>query len=227
MPAIRKTVELFARYLQPDGPIIEIGSYYPPGNAYVSDFRPLFPGRKFIGCDIRDGEGVDQIENAEELTFRSDFAGTILMMDVLEHLRNPWTAVSEAHRVLRKDGLLLISVPFDYRIHGWPSDYWRFTAAGLYHLLREFPQRAVFSVGPFHKPEHVFALVSKSRDVSMFPPAVRALFKSHWEGTWITLQERMREFFGFVLGRANWGVTVFDPREADYYRLPERQVTHQ
>ena len=46
---------------------------------------------------------------------------------------------ADVKRVLRDEGLLALSVPFSYRLHGFPSDYWRFTASGIYTLLAEFP----------------------------------------------------------------------------------------
>ncbi|MGQ9784823.1 MAG: methyltransferase domain-containing protein [Armatimonadota bacterium] len=55
---------------------------------------------------------------------------------VLEHLRDPWMFFKEAYRVVRPEGFLIIAVPFIYREHGSPFDYWRFTDAALCHLAR-------------------------------------------------------------------------------------------
>lgn len=55
----------------------------------------------------------------------------ILCTEVLEHTLQPFDAVAELHRMLKTDGLLFLSVPFNYRIHGPLPDCWRFTEYGL------------------------------------------------------------------------------------------------
>ena len=38
-------------------------------------------------------------------------------------------------KLLVKNGIILISVPFSWRIHGYPFDYWRFTPDGIKALF--------------------------------------------------------------------------------------------
>ena len=73
----------------------------------------------------------------------------ILCTEVLEHLPNPQACVDEMHRLLRKDGLLLASVPFFYPVHADPYDFQRFTEDGLRHLFREFKLVEVFRMGGY------------------------------------------------------------------------------
>lgn len=73
----------------------------------------------------------------------------ILCTEVLEHLPNPQACVDEMHRLLRNDGLVLISVPFFYPVHADPYDFQRFTEGGLRHLLREFKSVEVFRMGGY------------------------------------------------------------------------------
>src|SRR5262249_23820064 len=102
--SIRASVRIFAETFRPPGPVYELGSYYPAGFEKLGDLREFFPGVEFLGCDVRSGPGVDRVEDAEALTFADSLAGTILMFELLEHLRHPHKAVAEAHRVLRPDG---------------------------------------------------------------------------------------------------------------------------
>ena len=66
---------------------------------------------------------------------------------VLEHVDDCHLAVSEIHRILRPNGLLLVGVPFMQPLHRAPEDYWRFTEFGLRWLLRAFDVLDVVPLG--------------------------------------------------------------------------------
>ena len=62
----------------------------------------------------------------------------IVCTEVLEHTLQPFNAVTEIRRLLKPGGLVFISVPFNFRIHGPLPDCWRFTEHGLKVLFSEF-----------------------------------------------------------------------------------------
>ena len=72
---------------------------------------------------------------ASAIPVRPNCADTVLLLDVLEHLPAPATAIDEAARVLKPGGQLLLSVPFLYPTHDAPYDYQRWTLHGLRKLL--------------------------------------------------------------------------------------------
>jgi SAM-dependent methyltransferase len=74
----------------------------------------------------------------------------ITCTDVLEHTRAPWRAVDELFRLLRVEGVLYLSVPFNFRIHGPAPDCWRFTEWGLRELLSDFE---ILEVNALETPE--------------------------------------------------------------------------
>lgn len=55
----------------------------------------------------------------------------VVCLEVLEHVRDPWAALSEFARVLRSDGVLIFSMPFLYPVHDAPYDFQRLTQYGL------------------------------------------------------------------------------------------------
>lgn len=69
--------------------------------------------------------------DASRLPFLDESMDTIVMLEVLEHLRSPNEAMREIARVLRPGGRLLLSMPFLYPIHDAPYDYQRLTRHGL------------------------------------------------------------------------------------------------
>jgi ubiquinone/menaquinone biosynthesis C-methylase UbiE len=62
---------------------------------------------------------------------------TVLCTQVLEHLEDPCGALREMRRVLRDDGILILSVPHLSMIHEAPEDYFRFTDYGLRSLCEK------------------------------------------------------------------------------------------
>lgn len=215
--ATNASVRIFAETFDPQGPIIEIGSFYQPGAEETCDLRRYFQGKEYIGCDIRRGLGVDRIENAHALSFSNGSARTVLLFEILEHLPDPWRAVEEARRILSDDGLVAVSVPFNYRLHGFPTDYWRFTASGVYTLLSAFPDKVVFALGPRLKPAFIFAVAGKIRSDSFsekrvrFQSAINEEFKKAKVGGHISVfKERARDLIGQLLGRAELSVNFYD-----------------
>jgi SAM-dependent methyltransferase len=222
----REAVRLFKKVFNPPGPVLEIGSYLHLGFDHFANVRPLFSDREYVGCDIREGPGVDVLADAEDLSFGNMTFGTVLILEVLEHLRRPEAAVQEIHRVLTDDGFVALSVPFSFRLHAYPTDYWRFTASGIDTLLQAFPVRSVFALGPAVKPAFVFAVAGKQQTALNLERCV--LFQKEIERTFSSPAARLqghvsvgkgigRDLFGWMLGRARVGVSFYEPNQVGGY----------
>jgi len=70
----------------------------------------------------------------------------IICTEVLEHTFDPYGAIKEISRILKPSGILLASVPFNFRIHGPFPDCWRFTIHGLEILFKEFKKVKIYSL---------------------------------------------------------------------------------
>lgn len=156
---LRGVVRAIAETFDLPGPILEIGSLQVPGQDSLIDLRSHFPGREYLGIDIRPGPGVDRVADVEELPFDDESFGAVIAMNTFEHVRKFWRGFDEIRRVLRPDGALLVSCPFNVMIHGYPSDYWRFTPAAFDVLLEDdYPQRVMGWHGPAERPENTWCL---------------------------------------------------------------------
>lgn len=69
--------------------------------------------------------------DVQHLPLLNNSMDSILSIQVLEHVANPFEAIREAGRVLNSGGILLLSVPHLSRLHEIPHDYFRFTEYGL------------------------------------------------------------------------------------------------
>ena len=151
-----------AQVFNPPGPVVEIGSYQVDGDTSV-DLRSLFPGREYIGTDMRAGPGVDRVEQIEKLSFADGYAGTVLCLNVIEHAWDFRQGVEEMVRVLRPGGILLMTTAFAIRVHGYPEDYWRFTPRAMDRLLEGMPSHLYGWQSHEKDPHVVFALGIKER----------------------------------------------------------------
>ena len=149
--AIRETFDL------PE-PIVEIGSYQVEGQEDYANLRTMFPATNYLGIDMRPGPGVDCVANVEDLPQATGSVGTVLALNTFEHVRCFWRGFDEVHRVLRRDGALILSTPFHFKIHNYPHDYWRFTPAAYESLLEPYPSKIIAWHGAKHRPTNVWAV---------------------------------------------------------------------
>lgn len=74
--------------------------------------------------------------NGQNLPFKSESFDTVLCTEVIEHIPEPQKIMSEISRVLRKNGVLILTAPFVIGHHQQPYDYYRFTKYGLSYLSK-------------------------------------------------------------------------------------------
>ena len=90
----------------------------------VEDRRRLY--HDAVGVDMEEGDGVDILHNMEDAPLSERFAH-VECISVLEHSPRPWLAARNIEESMQIGGTLWLSVPFIWRVHAYPSDYWRFT----------------------------------------------------------------------------------------------------
>jgi SAM-dependent methyltransferase len=130
----RYTLEIINKYIAPDRGkvLLDYGCGSMP---YKSYFEPYLSS--YIGADIGENTAADVriVNNKPDVSDKSvDF---VLSTQVLEHVEDPILYLQEANRILRKDGLLLLSTHGIWRYHPDPTDYWRWTGEGLKKIISE------------------------------------------------------------------------------------------
>ena len=188
--AVKDFALISARILPIAEPIYEFGSLRVPGQETFADLRPLFPGKEYVGADMRKGLGVDQILNVHDIDLPDDSVGTILCLDTLEHVEYPHRAMQEIYRVLKPDGIAVISSVMCFRIHDYPHDYWRFTPEAFKSLLKPFASTFVSFAGVETFPHTVVGIGFKGKSIPM--PELSAAY-----GEWQKQHYRQHNISGF------------------------------
>jgi len=137
---IRKSVSDFTRrcahrYDKPGALLLDVAP-----QIYVGA-REFFTKAQVKSLDIDPALKADYIadlcvDNSPQIP--SDQFDMVLCTEVLEHTLQPFDAVREIHRILKRNGLVFVTAPFNFRIHGPLPDCWRFTEHGLRALFKSF-----------------------------------------------------------------------------------------
>jgi SAM-dependent methyltransferase len=159
---VRAFIAAAAQSFRLRGPVYEFGSYQVDGQGDLADLRELFPTQHYVGCDMRPGPGVDRVEDLGRLTLPSGVARTVICVDTLEHVFEARRGVDEMLRLLAPGGVILLSAPFEFRIHDYPDDYWRFTPSSIDRLLASLDAVIIGSQGVESCPHTVFGIGCKS-----------------------------------------------------------------
>ncbi len=105
--------------------------------------------RTVVALDAVPAPGVDVLGDIHRMPIGDDSFDCVFCTGTLEHVRDPWQAVREIHRVLKPGGIVHIDVPFIQGYHADPTDYWRFTLDGLRLLCQSFEEMdAGVHIGP-------------------------------------------------------------------------------
>jgi len=134
-------------------------------------------GPQVINVDIALLPGVGVVGDAHRLPVRSRSLAGVICTGVLEHVRDDRQVVAEFLRCLKPGGGLYVEAPFLQGYHPDPTDYRRFTGAGLRLLLSDFEE---VESGVTHGPASAWVWVTSELLASPFGPylfqvAVRSL----------------------------------------------------
>lgn len=111
------------------------------------------PFKMLIEKQVTQYDTLDTEKRAENVTYIADVCNMDMIKDatydsaiclqVLEHVADPFKAMREVNRILKKGSVLVCSVPHLSRLHEEPHDYYRYTKYGLEHLFKSSGFRVV------------------------------------------------------------------------------------
>jgi hypothetical protein len=125
--------EAFVKENLPESPgvVLDIGGGH-------SNFKPirqavLDRGGAYVSVDMN---GTAMITHDMRKPLDHPPVKAVICLSTLEHCDEVWLVAQNIERVLSPGGVLLVSAPFQWRVHNYPSDYWRFTPDGFRALFR-------------------------------------------------------------------------------------------
>lgn len=101
-----------------------------------------------VGVDMQAGPGVDVVHDMENyLPASLGQFDHIECMSVLEHCRQPWRMAVSIEQAMLPGATIFVSVPFVFRLHGYPDDYWRMAPNGVRFLFSAITWQHVMIAG--------------------------------------------------------------------------------
>jgi SAM-dependent methyltransferase len=153
--ALYRAVSLIAEKMK--GKILDFGCGSKP-------YAHLFvEADSYTGIDIEisghdhQASQVDVFFDGANIPFPDEHFDGVVTFETLEHVFDIDHAAREFHRVLKKNGQLLVTIPFAWPEHEQPYDFGRYTCFGITAIL----QRHGFEIKQIKKTGGFFLAVSQ------------------------------------------------------------------
>jgi SAM-dependent methyltransferase len=106
-------------------------------------YKSLFNVKNHVGIDIEnlahgnDTSVIDKFYDGSVIPFENEHFDSAFSSEVLTHIFNIERIIPELHRVLKREGCFLLTVPFVWKENEKPHDSVRYTSFGIKHLLEK------------------------------------------------------------------------------------------
>jgi SAM-dependent methyltransferase len=105
----------------------------------IQPYRRLVAERlgRYVAVDLERAPLIDVVARGEQLPLATYRFDVVFCTQVLQYVPQPQLVITEIYRVLKPNGILLLSVPSAF-LHDSDGEYWRFFPASLRMLLSSF-----------------------------------------------------------------------------------------
>ena len=129
-----KFLEKYSKHLK--GHLVDLGCGEAPFKEYFLQFTDKYTGVDWSNTFHNSGADVISDLNVE-INLDDEVADSIISMSVMEHLCEPQIFLNESYRILKGGGEMVLQVPWQWRIHEAPHDYFRYTPYGLKYMFEK------------------------------------------------------------------------------------------
>lgn len=172
-------------------------------------YESIYGSTEYVGLEYdtplaRSAKKAEYFYDGKLFPFQNDEFDSVVANEVFEHVFNPDDFLEEVHRVLKRDGMILMTMPFLWDEHEQPHDFARYTSFGIRSLLEK----------------HGFEIIEQQKSMA----DIRAIFqminayiykKTVTGNAWINLAFTVLLMAPFnLLGEA---FNLFLPRNPDLY----------
>lgn len=158
-PGIREFVEYARDNYTLTEPILDVCAGWEP-----NFYQPLFLGKTYLKQDQVQftPPTMDYVCDAHNMEpIKDNSIRTVLLLEALEHLREPQLVINEINRILIPGGICVATTLMTFEIHRTPYDYWRYCPDGMCHLFRSFQMLELVLQHHRTLPRGIWCIVKK------------------------------------------------------------------
>jgi SAM-dependent methyltransferase len=117
--------------------VLDVGGGEAPYRTLLFDRVSRYVVLEVDWCRVSRQPGVEYVVGSGTTpVFAESSFEAIVLTQVLEHVADPFLLVENCAMWLKSNGALFVSVPQYWHVHGWPSDYFRYTKYGIIEVAR-------------------------------------------------------------------------------------------
>lgn len=117
------------------------------GTGKGAPYKKYIANKKYLTLDIDKNSSPDICADIHNFKWEANYFHTVIAIELLEHLYDPQKAIDQIHRILKTNGICILSTRFLYPYHKAPEDYYRFTQDSLNYLFKEFKKVNIYHHG--------------------------------------------------------------------------------
>lgn len=87
--------------------------------------------------NIDESTNPDYLCSADNIPVDDNTFDIVMLAEVIEHLENPIAVLNECYRVLKKDGKIVVTIPFLNALHADPYDFQRWTDVKIENVFNK------------------------------------------------------------------------------------------
>ncbi len=91
-----------------------------------------------INLDLFPFKNVDVVSDVADTPFKDSVVDAVILDSVMEHLPDTQGAMKEISRIIKPDGLIIMTSLFMYPYHSSPNDFFRWTEEGMKKVLNQY-----------------------------------------------------------------------------------------
>lgn len=113
--------------------ILDVGS----GRHFIEKIFPELNENDFFRLDLANRDYVDIIADLQKDSYFNSCFDAVICLNVLEHVYSFKEFFNNLSNLIKKNGVLMLSVPYNSGLHYLPHDYFRISHYALKKLLNE------------------------------------------------------------------------------------------
>jgi len=124
---LEKQIRKYATHIK--GVVLDVGS-----GGFLR-YRDLFNFEKYVTLDINPEIKPDIVASADNIPLEKNSIDSIICTQVLGDTINPSAVIKEFNRILKVNGVVLLTESLLNELHDEPNDFWRFTRFSLKYIF--------------------------------------------------------------------------------------------